>query len=200
MAGLINVEAAIAVLDGGGIVAVPTDTVYGFAAEIHHPTAVLTLFAMKHRPVTQGLPVLIDSVDQISHLGVKWGGDARRLGDAFWPGALTIVVDVPHELAGRVGNLTDTIGFRIPDEPILRRMIAVLGPLAVSSANLHGEAPCYSAQEVLARFGDREELEGVIDDGERSGEVSTVVDLSGATWRMLREGDITRDQIEQALA
>lgn len=200
MAPLIDVETAIAALDGGGIVGVPTDTVYGLAVEVLHPTAVSSLFEMKNRPVTLALPVLIDSVEQISHLGVTWEGDAQRLGDAFWPGALTIVVIVPHDLAERVGSLTDTIGFRIPDEPLLRQMLAVLGPLAVSSANRHGEPPCFSAHEVLARFADRDDLAGVIDDGERSGAVSTVVDLSGPTRRMLRVGTISDDDIAAVLS
>ncbi len=199
MAGLIDVETAIAALDGGGIVAVPTDTVYGFAAEIHHPSAVSTLFAMKNRPATQALPVLVASVTQISQLAVTWEGAAQRLSDAFWPGALTIVVSVPRGLAALVGGMIDTIGFRIPDEPLLGRMISVIGPLAVSSANLHGEPPCYSAQEVLARFAGREELAGVIDDGERSGVVSSIVDLSGPTWRLLRKGAISAEEIAAAL-
>lgn len=200
MARLIDVETAIAALDAGGIVAVPTDTVYGFAAEIHHPSALVTLFAMKNRPAKQALPILIDSIEQISHLGVTWDGDAQRLGDVFWPGALTIVVAAPHKVAGLVGSLTDTIGLRIPDDDLLRRIIAVIGPLAVSSANVHGEPPCFSADDVLREFAECDELAGVIDDGERSGDVSTVVDLSVPTWRILREGAISTAQIAEALA
>jgi L-threonylcarbamoyladenylate synthase len=197
---LLRVDAAIAAFDAGGVVAIPTDTVYGFAAEISHPTAVATLFELKGRPPTRAIAVLVDSVDQISYLGVEWNEHASRLGRAFWPGALTIVVPVPHDLAVMLGSENDSVGFRVPDDDLIRRMIAVLGPLAVSSANTHGAPPCQSAYEVLAQFKERPELVGVIDGGERSGEVSTVIDCSMTQWRVIREGGVTTEQIERVLA
>ena len=94
------------------------------------------------------------------------------------------------ELARRVGSAGDSAGFRLPDDVVLRRLIQRTGPLAVSSANEHRELPCHSADEVLAAFASRDELRGVLDDGERSGEVSSVVDLSEGPWRMVRVGSI----------
>ena len=88
MATLMKVAAAIAALDGGGIVAVPTDTVYGLAAELGQPAAVATLFTMKHRPTFVPIPVLVDSVEQIRFLGVEWPEAAQRLADSFWPRVL----------------------------------------------------------------------------------------------------------------
>jgi tRNA threonylcarbamoyl adenosine modification protein (Sua5/YciO/YrdC/YwlC family) len=196
---LMKVEAAIAALDGGGIVAVPTDTVYGLAAEVGQPLAVATLFALKHRPTFVPIPVLVDSVEQIQFLGVEWPDEAQGLAEAFWPGALTIIITVPHELSVMLGGENDTAGFRIPDDDILRRMMAVLGPFAVTSANEHGEKPCYSAQEVLKRFASREELDGAIDGGERSGDVSSVVDLSITPWRVLREGAVSTAELARVL-
>jgi tRNA threonylcarbamoyl adenosine modification protein (Sua5/YciO/YrdC/YwlC family) len=196
---LMKVEAAIAALDGGGIVAVPTDTVYGLAAEVSQPLAVATLFALKHRPTFVPIPVMVDSVEQIQFLGVEWPDEAQGLADAFWPGALTIIVTVPHELSAMLGGENDTAGFRIPDDDILRRMMAVLGPFAVTSANEHGEKPCYSAQEVLKRFAAREELMGAIDGGDRSGDVSSVVDLSVTPWRVLREGAVSSEELARVL-
>lgn len=196
---LMKVEAAIAALDAGGIVAVPTDTVYGLAAEVSQPSAVAKLFTLKDRPTFVPIPIMVDSIDQIGFLGVEWPDVAQRLADAFWPGALTIIVPVPHDLATMLGGDRDTAGFRIPDDDDLRRMIAVLGPLAVTSANAHGEKPCYSAYEVLKRFASREELNGAIDGGERSGEVSSVVDLSVTPWRVLREGAISSEQFARVL-
>jgi L-threonylcarbamoyladenylate synthase len=196
---LLNVEAAIAALDAGGIVAVPTDTVYGLAAEVSQPSAVATLFTLKNRPTFQPIPVIVDSVDQIQFLGVEWPDEAQALAEAFWPGALTIIVTVPHELAVMLGDENDTAGFRIPDDDTLRRMMAVLGPFAVTSANEHGEKPCYSAYEVLERFATREELSGAIDGGERSGDVSSVVDLSVTPWRVLREGAIAIAELKRVL-
>lgn len=196
---LLKVDAAIAAFDGGGVVAIPTDTVYGFAAEISHPSAVAQLFELKSRPTTEAIAVLVDSTDQISYLGVEWNEFASRLGRAFWPGALTIVVPVPHELAVIMSSENDTVGFRVPDDDLIRRMIAVLGPLAVSSANTHGEQPCHSAYEVLEQFREREELVGVIDGGERSGDVSTVVDCSVTPWRVLRESSFSSADIARVL-
>jgi len=187
---LMKVEAAIAALDAGGVVAVPTDTVYGLAAEVSQPSAVAKLFTLKHRPAIVPVPVLVDSVEQIEFLGVDW---------PFWPGALTIVVKVPHELSVMLGGEGDTAGFRIPDDDALRRMMAVLGPLAVTSANEHGEMPCHSAYEVLERFSSRHELSGAIDGGERSGDVSSVVDLAESPWRMLREGAVSTAELARVL-
>jgi L-threonylcarbamoyladenylate synthase len=94
-----------------------------------------------------------------------------------------------------LGDERDTAGFRIPDDDDLRRMMAVLGPLAVTSANEHSEKPCYSAHEVLERFASRNELSGAIDGGERSGDVSSVVDLSVTPYQVLRVGAISREQL-----
>jgi len=196
---LMKVETAIAALDAGKIVAVPTDTVYGLAAEVSQPSAVATLFTLKHRPTFVPIPVLVDSLEQIEFLGVKWPNEAQGLADAFWPGALTIIVKVPHELSVMLGGEDDTAGFRIPDDDVLRRMMAVLGPFAITSANEHGEMPCHSAYEVLERFSSRDELSGVIDGGERSGDVSSVVDLSVTPWRVLREGAVTTAELARVL-
>jgi tRNA threonylcarbamoyl adenosine modification protein (Sua5/YciO/YrdC/YwlC family) len=196
---LLKVEAAIAALDAGGIVAVPTDTVYGLAAEVSQPSAVATLFSLKNRPTFIPIPVMVDSVEQIQFLNVDWPDEAQMLAEAFWPGALTIIITVPHDLSVMLGGDDDTAGFRIPDDDVLRRMMAVLGPFAVTSANEHGEMPCHSAYEVLARFANRDELNGAIDGGERSGDVSTVVDLSVTPWRILREGAISTAELERVL-
>jgi tRNA threonylcarbamoyl adenosine modification protein (Sua5/YciO/YrdC/YwlC family) len=200
MAKLLKVDAAIAAFDAGEIVAIPTDTVYGFAVEVSHPTGLERLFALKDRPTNVPVPVLVDSVDQIAYLGVEWNEYASRLGRAFWPGALTIIVPVPHELGVLVGSQNDTVGFRIPDDDLIRRMIAVIGPLAVSSANLHGQPACRSAYEVLEQFRNHRELAGVIDGGERSGDVSAVVDVTTNQWRVVREGSITTEDIARVLA
>jgi tRNA threonylcarbamoyl adenosine modification protein (Sua5/YciO/YrdC/YwlC family) len=180
----------------GGVVALPTDTVYGIAASLQFPEAVAALFVLKRRPATLALPVLVSSVDQIESLGVVWDGRAGALSRAFWPGALTIVVDVPENLSHLVGSTTRTVGFRCPDDAMLRHVLEQSGPLALTSANAHGDAPCESAVQVLEAFDDLDGLDGVLDGGELSGRVSTVVDISGATCRVVREGAIS----EAALA
>jgi L-threonylcarbamoyladenylate synthase len=199
MTRVLDQDEAVRVLARGGIVALPTDTVYGVAASLRHPDAVATLFGLKHRPDSVPLPVLIDDFTQIERLSVTWPEAARRLSVVYWPGPLTIVVRVPDELAQLVGGVATTAGFRIPDDVPLREILARTGPLALSSANEHGDAPCHNVAEVLRAFIGRDELEGVVDGGERSGRVSTVVDLSETPWRLVREGAISSSDLHHML-
>lgn len=196
---VLSLDDAVAALARGEIVALPTDTVYGVGAAISHPLAVAALFALKHRPSSVALPVVTASIDQITDLGVEWTGDAKRLSDRFWPGALTIIVAAPIDLAHVVGA-SDTVGFRIPDDEVLRALLARSGPLALTSANAHGEPPCVNATQLAVVFGDDRALAGVLDAGERSGQVSTVVDISSdGSWRVVREGAVSTHQLDQVL-
>lgn len=197
---IVDADEAVRLLREGGVVALPTDTVYGIGAALDHPSALKKLFDVKRRPSTVALPIIIDSLAALPRLGVVWPEEAKRLGDAFWPGALTIVVAVPHELAERVGSLRDTAGFRIPNDELLLELVRRVGPLAVSSANEHGDAPCHSAADVLTVFAQRPGIDGVLDGGERSGEISTVVETSELTWRVLRSGAIKEDELARALS
>jgi tRNA threonylcarbamoyl adenosine modification protein (Sua5/YciO/YrdC/YwlC family) len=199
MTDVVGPDEAIARLRRGLIVAVPTDTVYGLAAALEHPKAVATLFQLKQRPTSVALPVLVSTRDAIEALEVEWPEGAARLSDHFWPGALTIVVAVDARLAASVGGI-GSIGFRIPRDEVLLRVLAECGPLAVSSANEHGEPPCQSVEQVLAALGTNELLDAVIDGGVRQGEVSTVVEIAADTWRILRAGSISAEAIERALA
>jgi L-threonylcarbamoyladenylate synthase len=192
-------ELAVRLLDEGDVVALPTDTVYGLAASLSHPSAVTALFEMKRRPSAVALPVLVDSLDQITRLGVTWPDAASALSRAFWPGPITIVVPVPETLARRVGSASDTVGFRLPDDQLLRGIIARSGPLVVTSANEHGEPPCHSVAEVLNVFGGRGDLAGVVEGGTRAGEVSTVVDVSETPWRLVREGALRHTALAAVL-
>ena len=187
----LDLAGALDALKRGGVVAVPTDTVYGIAASLAQPGAVRALFSLKRRPGHIALPVLVDSVEQIEMLGVTWPSRARRLSDAFWPGALTIIVGgVGEELADLVGS----------SAAVLRELIAGAGPLVVTSANEHGQPPCSNAAQVLEAFAGRTQLEGLLDDGERSGVVSTVIDLARSTWAVVREGAISEALLDAALA
>jgi tRNA threonylcarbamoyl adenosine modification protein (Sua5/YciO/YrdC/YwlC family) len=188
MTTVIDVESALEALATGGVVGLPTDTVYGLAASISHPLAVAALFQLKGRPTTVALPVLVSSVAQIEELGVTWTRRARVLSDALWPGALTVVVTVPSTLSTLVGSSADTAGFRCPQDELLLKLLERSGPLALTSANAHGKRPCESASQLLDAFEGRNELNGVIDGGPRTGDVSTVVDISHPEWRIVRQG------------
>ncbi len=196
MIDVVEYEQAVSLLRGGGVVAVPTDTVYGLAASLAHPDAVAKLFRVKRRPSTTALPVLVSDRSAIAELHVDWPPLANRMSDSFWPGALTIVVPVEHELAARVGGV-GSVGFRIPNDVELLRVLGACGPLAVSSANEHGEPPCRSALEVALALGSNELLDAVLDGGERGGDVSTVVEIVDNSWRILRSGSISAEEIER---
>jgi len=196
---VVSSEEAVRLLSEGHVVAVPTDTVYGLAASLEYPRAIERLFEIKRRPLTLALPVIIESFGAFEKLDVNWPEQAQRLSDAFWPGALTVVVAVPHELADLVGSSHDTAGFRIPNDELLLDVARRVGPLAVSSANEHGDEPCHSAADVVTDFAQRDGVDGVLDGGVRSGEVSTVVEISDSTWRVLRSGAIKEDELARVL-
>ncbi len=196
---VIDAQEAVSCLRRGSVVAVPTDTVYGLAASLERPDAVATLFQLKRRPTSVALPVLVGSRDVIDALGVSWPEKARQLSDALWPGALTIVVPVDPRLAARVGG-AGSIGFRVPNDELLLDVLEQCGALAVSSANEHGEPPCHSAEEVLRAFGSNGLLDAVLDGGARGGNVSTVVEVAGDSWRILRSGAISDEEIERLFA
>lgn len=195
-----DLEEARAALANDQVVAVPTDTVYGVAASLDSPQGIEALFRLKRRPSTHALPVLVRSLEQIEALGVEIDQRARLLAQAFWPGALTIVLRAPASLATTVRSESSTVGFRIPDDERLLALLERSGPLCVTSANEHGEPPCESAEQVRIAFADREELRGVLDDGPRHGVVSTVVDLASGSWRVVRVGAISDDELRRVLA
>lgn len=190
-------DEAVAALNRGEVVALPTDTVYGLCAALRFPDAVRGLFAAKHRPASVALPVMISDRADVAALDVTLSARATKLADTFWPGPLTLVVPAPADLADAVGG-DHAVGFRLPNDDVLRSVLAVTGPLAVTSANVHGQPPCTSADEVLSSFAD-EGVVGVLDGGVRNGVVSSVIDLTAPAWVIRREGAITRATFEQLL-
>ncbi len=191
--------AAVAALRAGGVVGVPTDTVYGLAVDPTIPGATDLLFALKARPESLDLPVLVGSVEQAEELAGPSGLSelARKLADLFWPGPLTIVVPRRAGLDWALGAQSDTIGLRIPDHSLARRLCVDVGPLATTSANVHGEPPCTDADAVERLFGPRVV---VIDGGHRAGAPSTVVSVLDGTPQCLREGALAWADVLAAIA
>lgn len=190
---------AIRVLRDGGIVAVPTDTVYGLAAAMDAPGALERLFDAKRRPGDRAVVLLLADAEQAGALA-EWPPTAAALATGFWPGALTLVlsqrpgVRVPSALTGG----RQTIGLRLPDHPTPRAMAAALGPLPVTSANLSGLPEASDAAEISAQLGDVIDL--ILDGGvSHGGPPSTVVDCSGVGTRTLREGAISSGRIAECL-
>jgi tRNA threonylcarbamoyl adenosine modification protein (Sua5/YciO/YrdC/YwlC family) len=189
-----DLREAIAALRAGAIVAIPTDTVYGLAVDPSHPRATKALFSLKRRPQDVDLPVLVAGIDQAARLVEPPGlsPPAQRLATAFWPGPLTIVVPRRKDLHWALGPRSTTIGLRCPQNSAAQRLCELVGPLAVTSANLHGEPPCTDAPAVKALFASVV----VVDGGESCGGTpSTVVDVTGSNVRCLREGALPWRQI-----
>lgn len=181
---------AVDVLRAGGIVGLPTDTVYGIAVALDAAGGLERLFAVKDRPVDRAIMVLVDSIDQVGGL-VDVPAEARVLGAAFWPGGLTLVlplragVVLPAALSA--GN--PTLGVRVPNHPTPRTIARAVGPLPTTSANRHGEPSAVDAAAVVAELGTRIDL--VLDGGSAQGGVgSSVVDCSAGRPRLLRDGAI----------
>jgi len=198
MSKILSLEEAVTALASGEVIALPTDTVYGVGAAINK-ASVAKVFELKQRPQDVALPVLVCCVDQALELGVSWNESAQLLSDAFWPGPLTIVVSGPSDLAETIGSTTNSVGLRMPNNEVLLGVLKN-GPLCVSSANNHGEAPCETPQQVLETFNGRAVFFGVLDGGACSGKVSTVVDVSGENWKILRSGALSETEIAHVLA
>ena len=186
-----ELDDAIAALRRGAVVGVPTDTVYGLAVDPSRHGATGALFALKGRPSNSDLPVLVASIEDAEGLAGPAGLTpiARRLAEAFWPGALTIVVTRRPELDWVLGAHDQTIGLRCPASAIVRAVCEQAGPLATTSANLHGAPPCTDAEAVRRVFGDG--IAAVIDGGRCEGLPSTVVDVTYGVPRCLRPGAIS---------
>lgn len=183
--------AVVAALRAGEVVALPTDTVYGVAVALSVEGATDGLFAVKQRPRDVDLPVLVASLDQAESLG-ELAGRGRSLAERFWPGALTLVVNRHPALTADLGTSTHTVGLRCPDHDWVRRVCAEVGPIATTSANLHGQPPATTAAEVREQLGP--DLL-VADGGTRAGAPSTVVDATGTELRLLRQGAISWERL-----
>ena len=198
-------EAAIQVLRHGGIVALPTDTVYGIGVALDTPGGIERLFAAKHRPPDKAIALLLADVAQAAEIG-ELDAAGAALAAAFWPGGLTLVVPrrtsraLPAALTG--GELAPgaiaTVGLRVPDHPAPRALAAALGPLPTTSANRSGEPEARDADEIERLLGDAIDL--VLDGGPAGGgPASTVVDVTGGQPRILRTGAIAGEDIERCL-
>lgn len=192
-----SLDEAAAALSAGRVVAIPTDTVYGLAVDPGYPGATDGLFALKHRPGSLELPVLVAGVAQAEVLAGPRGlaPAARRLAGRFWPGSLTMVVERRRDVDWLLGGDGRTIGLRCPAHPVARRLCELVGPLATTSANRHGEPPITSAVALAQEFGG--DVAVVVDGGTCDGTPSTVVDMSGDVPRCIRAGAVPWIEIEK---
>ena len=190
---------AIAVLEGGGVVALPTDTVYGIGVALGTPGGVERLFEVKHRPPDKGIMLLLADATQADTIG-EMGPAAMALAAACWPGGLTVVVPRRPDVAlpAALTGGAPTIGLRVPDHDAPRALAHGVGPLPTTSANVSGLPEARDADEILAQLGDAIDL--VIDGGTaHGGPASTVMDCTGPLPQALRVGAIPLERVAAIL-
>jgi L-threonylcarbamoyladenylate synthase len=185
---------AAAILRDGGLVAFPTDTVYGIGCRADDAGALARLFAAKRRPPDKAIPWLVTMADQAAAAGYLITDPAALLIRRFWPGPLTVV------LPSAAGGATQA--FRAPLHPVALPLLALAGPLATSSANRSDEPETYDADDVAIAFADAapDELDAILDGGRVPGGVaSSVIDVSGERPRLLREAAVSRARLEEVI-
>lgn len=188
---------ALEILKSGGLVAFPTDTVYGVGALAFDGRAVESIYAAKDRPVEKAIPVLIGDLADLGRVGINIPDAAHKLAARFWPGPLTILVPKRGDLPEAVSS-TATVGVRVPDHEVARALLRATGPLAVTSANISGRQSPVTAQEVYGQLAGRIAL--IIDGGKTPGGVpSTLVDCTTAELRVLRDGPIALGELLSSL-
>jgi L-threonylcarbamoyladenylate synthase len=182
-------QRALDILRHGGLVAFPTDTVYGLGALAFDGKAVESIYLAKDRPVEKAIPVLIWDITDLEKISDDIPERTRRLASRFWPGPLTLLIPKKPTLPESV-SATSTVAVRLPDHSVARELLRVAGPMAVTSANISGQASPSTAEEVLAQLNGRIDL--IIDGGRTPGGIpSTLVDCSADEIKVLRAGPIT---------
>ena len=187
-----GLDAASAALRRGELVVVPTDTVYGVAADAFNPGAVDALLAAKGRGRDMPVPVLVANAEMLTALVGELPESAKSLTDAFWPGALTLVVRHTPHLSWDLGDARGTVAVRMPADELALDLITRTGPLAVSSANRTGHPPATTLLDARLQLGAAVAV--YLDGGPRpTATPSSIVDLTGDEPRLLREGALSAD-------
>jgi len=194
-----GLSAAAFAIQRGELVVLPTDTVYGLAADAFDPAAVRRLMAAKGRGREMPPPVLVSARTTLDALAVGVPSYARALIEQFWPGPLTLICKQQPSLQWDLGDTRGTVAVRMPDHKVALELLARTGPLAVSSANRTGMDAATTAEEAKEMLG--ESVEVILDDGPTAGPVpSTIVDATGPTGRLLRLGALSLDRLNEVLA
>jgi L-threonylcarbamoyladenylate synthase len=193
-----QLDIALDILRNGGLVAFPTDTVYGLGSLAFNQQAIESIYTAKQRPIEKAIPILIADSEEASKVADSIPELARQLTRHFWPGALTCILPKKQTLPPAV-SATATVGVRVPDLEITRALLRLAGPMAVTSANISGAQSPTTAREVYDQLQGRIPL--IIDGGTTPGGISsTVVDCTGATPVILREGPVSMEQIMQCIS
>jgi L-threonylcarbamoyladenylate synthase len=191
------VTSALEILLSGGLVAFPTDTVYGVGALAFHEKAIESIYAAKQRPIEKAIPILIGDSPDMIRVAEEIPLFAMKLVARFWPGALTVLVPKKPTLPDLI-SATPNVGVRVPDHDVARSLLRLAGPMAVTSANISDRPSPTTAQQVFAQLNGR--IAMIIDGGETPGGIpSTVADCTGEEIQILREGPISKEQLLNAI-
>ncbi|MFY9530242.1 MAG: L-threonylcarbamoyladenylate synthase [Candidatus Acidiferrales bacterium] len=195
-----GVRYAAGFVQRGQVVGVPTDTFYALSADPFNLAAIEEVYALKGRPETKALPILVDSIEMAVTLTRDLPDNFLVLAHEFWPGALTLVVDATHRLPLKVTGNSGRVALRWPNSRIVSALIgAVGGPITGTSANLSGFPSCTNAVQIVKQLGDRLPL--VLDSGDTGAILaSTIVAVRGDDWSVVREGAVSEEEIHKALA
>ena len=191
------IEEAATLLRAGEVIAIPTETVYGLAADGLNEKAVAKIFALKERPADRPLVLFVSDPTEVERLTKGMSDKARQLIRAFWPGPLTIVLRRAEEVSRTVTAGGETVGIRCPDDAVARELARVLGrPLATSSANISGAEAPRDAAGVMRQLGGK--IPMILDGGPtRIGIPSTVVDLTVDPAAIVREGAVGKERLQK---
>jgi L-threonylcarbamoyladenylate synthase len=191
------IQSAQEVILSGGVIAYPTDTVYGLSASPFQEAAIKRIFAAKGRNFNKAIAILVGDLEQLPLVTSGFIESAEMLARKFWPGALTLVVPIASTLPGIISPFP-TIGIRMPNHPFALTLLHALGPLATTSANISGQPDATTAAQVLEQLAGRVDL--ILNGGASPGGVpSTVVDCCQPQIRILRQGAINQSEIEKVL-
>ena len=195
---IVGVVQAVAALQKGELAVLPTDTVYGVAADAFSPPAVERLLAAKGRGRDMPVPVLVSAQRGLDGLAEHVTDDMRALVEAFWPGALTLIVPAAATLAWDLGETRGTVAVRMPRHPVTLEVLESTGPLAVSSANRTGEPPPVTAEQAREMLGPSVAV--YLEAGPTPAAVaSTIVDLTGDRPQVRRTGALSREELAAVL-
>ena len=192
------IDAAVTAVMDGACIVLPTDTVYGIGADAFNAAAVRALLAAKGRGPDMPVPVLVGSWTTIDGLTMAVSPVARTLIEAFWPGGLSLVIEHAPSLSWDLGDSRGTVMVRMPLHPVALDLLRMVGPMAVSSANRTGMPPATTAAAATEQLGD--DVAVYLDGGPAPiGVASTVVDLTGGTPRVLRQGAVSLDRLREVV-
>lgn len=191
-----TIPLALSILQAGGLVVFPTDTVYGLGALAFNGQAVESIYLAKDRPVEKAIPILIGDIEDLTKIALRVPDMANKFASRFWPGPLTLIVPRLPTLPDAI-SASNTVAVRLPDHPVSRKLLRAAGPMAVTSANISGRSNPTTAGEVSAQLSGRIPL--IMDGGRTPGGVpSTLVDCTGSLPVILRAGPISLEELLSA--